>query len=130
MKKEQEMPELSSVDDDNAECIGRLRVENQKLREEIEQKQTEISSLREEIAHLRGEDNELGVPKDVWGQITGADGSIYFRNRDTNETAWEMPEEQATWEELQDEEGRAYYYNRTSGETSWEPPMISNPMRK
>ena len=93
----------------------------QKLREEIEQQ-------REEIAHLQGEDNELGVPKDVWEKVTGADGSIYFHNRDTNETAWEMPEEQATWEEVQDEEGRAYYYNRTSGETSWEPPMISNPM--
>ena len=128
MKKEQEMPELSSVDGDNSECIGRLRAENQKLRAENKQQQAENQKLREENAQLRGEDNELGVPKDVWEQVTGADGSIYFHNRDTNETAWEMPEEQATWEEVQDEEGRAYYYNRTSGETSWEPPMISNPM--
>ena len=76
---------------------------------------------------LRGEDNELGIPKDVWEQVTGADGSIYFHNRDTNETAWEIPNE---WEEVLDEDGNTYYHNRSTGETSWDPPMMTNPMRK
>ena len=121
MKKEQEMPELSSsVDCDTSECIALQAAEIQKLREEIEQQ-------REEIARLRGEDNELGIPKDVWEQVTGADGSIYFHNRDTNETAWEIPNE---WEEVLYEDGNTYYHNRSTGETSWDPPMMTNPMRK
>ena len=118
MKKEQE---LSSMHGD-----AKLQRENQKLRVENQKLRAKIKIL-EENAYLRGEDNELGIPKDVWEQVTGADGSIYFHNRDTNETAWEIPNE---WEEVLDEEGNTYYHNRSTGETSWDPPMTTNPMRK
>ena len=107
--------------------IKSLQTENKEQQKEIKSLQTENESLREKIARLEG-DVELGVPKDVWEQVTGADGSIYFHNRETNETTWEVPEE--SWEELKDDEGNVYYYNRDTGETSWDQPMITNPMRK
>ena len=147
MEKEQEMkpmggdvagPELvaklqvdiKSLQTENKEQqkeIKSLQTENEEQQKENEEQRKENEELREKIARLEG-DVELGVPKDVWEQVTGADGSIYFHNRETNETTWEVPEE--SWEELKDDEGKVYYYNRDTNETAWEQPMITNPMRK
>ena len=118
MEKKQEMKPMGG-DVAGPELVAKLQADIKSL-------QTENESLREKIARLEG-DVELGVPKDVWEQVTGADGSIYFHNRETNETTWEVPEE--SWEELKDDEGKVYYYNRDTGETAWDQPMITNPMR-
>ena len=70
---------------------------------------------------------------------------MYFVNKGTGETSWELPTEDAPtsaaaqqvsggveavgdqkiaalWEELQTEDGRTYYVNTLTQETSWEKP--------
>ncbi|KAF0684142.1 Aste57867_23872 [Aphanomyces stellatus] len=67
---------------------------------------------------------------DSWQQITDADGSIYYFNPITNETAWtpstswrKPSNPNCVWETFEDEQGRMFFYNAVTGDTCWELPL-------
>ena len=64
-----------------------------------------------------------------WSAFYDDSGQLYYFNSETQESAWEAPEEgfnpppsSSDWAVYKDDEDREYYYNATTGETQWEKP--------
>jgi len=65
-----------------------------------------------------------------WEQVgPDEEGDIYYVNKITGDSKWELPtEEDAThlldgWERVEDDEGDVFYINAESGESQWDPPL-------
>jgi hypothetical protein len=65
----------------------------------------------------------------MWSRAVQEDGSLYFFNEATQESAWSLPEGAILaeglphpWSEAKAEDGETYYYNAETGVTCWELP--------
>ena len=73
---------------------------------------------------------KLENTQDVWETVEGQDGSTYYYNTSTGETAWEIPGDKditlpvlpARWEEVTSDDGSVYYYNSQTGDSQYEFP--------
>jgi len=67
------------------------------------------------------DENEFASPV-IWQQYSSSDGSFYYFNPITEESAWNLPEDDnvQVQVQLQDHSSGAYYwYNQTTGDSSW-----------
>lgn len=87
----------------------------------------ESDTVEEEEPAIKTEEEQTHV----WSAFYDDSGQIYYYNAETQESAWEAPEEgfnpppppeTSEWVAYEDDEGREYYYNATTGETQWEKP--------
>ena len=65
-----------------------------------------------------------------WTQHQTADGTPYYYNAQTGESAWELPQNAApppappasSWTAHATADGNTYYYNAATGESAWQLP--------
>ena len=66
----------------------------------------------------------MGDPntREAWQEMKDKNGEVYYFNKYTDETAWEIPDFDNPWKEMQDEDGDTYFYNTITKVTQWENP--------
>lgn len=98
-------------------------------------------TMREIYVNLPGEQNEFAPAAAAagdWMECTTDDGSIYYYNNVTGESAWDPPlgwgqapaaapagggdRLPAGWQKCYTETGDVYYYNASTDESRWDPP--------
>lgn len=69
---------------------------------------------------------------DGWESGKDQEGKVYYFNRTTGESKWDLPSAQPSdplppgWERAKDELDREYYFCRSTNKTSWERPADSD----
>ncbi|EQC37176.1 hypothetical protein SDRG_05402 [Saprolegnia diclina VS20] len=104
--------------------------------------QAEALELQKRIADTN---KQLADEKaSAWDEVTDSYGYVYYSNRLTGETSWEIPSRAAkkakvadgappktpdAWEELYNPNtGQMYFHNRATGETKWTPTDDAPPV--
>ncbi|GMH49994.1 hypothetical protein TrLO_g5062 [Triparma laevis f. longispina] len=66
----------------------------------------------------------LGKPNNKWDEhVDEASGELYWHNRVSGATSWEVPNAVDDWDQHLDEaSGSPYWHNRVTRVTSWEDP--------
>ncbi|KDO31651.1 hypothetical protein SPRG_03571 [Saprolegnia parasitica CBS 223.65] len=141
-----------------------MDVDMEKFRAEVEKERALEHALRiaraeADLARAQAEALELqqriadankqmaDAKASAWDEVTDNYGYVYYSNRLTGETSWEIPSEMLrvraakkaddappkipdAWEELYNPNtGQMYFHNRATGETKWTPTGDASPAR-